>query len=232
MCPSPSTRRGGALSPRRLPRLEGALVSGASAQSESHRRAQQKAVVWRDLFAMARDTPRRMCVSRHGNKCAGNGVRPVHPTGRSRPPQAPVATSSPTAAARPHHRSSTSRASTLRRRPRVKNAATNTGTPSVSPQWCRRKWRRETQTPPPPSRPTQTQGRVEHRQAASSSAPSSSIDRTTSNAQRNVHPPSRVQCTGQGCDPSLVAAGGELLAEGLPHAVHFLGVLFQHVFSH
>ena len=107
-----------------------------------------------------------------------------------------------------------------------------TGTPSVSPQWCRRKWRRETQTPPPPSRPTQTQGRVEHRQAASSSAPSSSIDRTTSNAQRNVHPPSRVRCTGQGCDPSLVAAGGELLAEGLPHAVHFLGVLFQHVFSH
>ena len=83
-----------------------------------------------------------------------------------------------------------------------------------------------------PNRPTQTQGRVEHRQAASSSAPSSSIDRTTSNAQRNVHPPSRVQCTGQGCDPSLVAAGGELLAEGLPHAVHFLGVLFQHVFSH
>ena len=112
---------GGHLSPRRLPRLEGARVAGASAQSESHRRAQQKAVVWCDLFARA--THVVACVSRHGNKCAGNGVRPVHPTGRSRPPQAPVATSSPTAAARPHHRSSTSRASTLRRRPRVKNAA-------------------------------------------------------------------------------------------------------------
>ena len=145
---SVDTKGGGHLSPRRLPRLEGARVAGASAQSESHRRAQQKAVVWCDLFARA--THVVACVSRHGNKCAGNGVRPVHPTGRSRPPQAPVATSSPTAAARPHHRSSTSRASTLRRRPRVKNAATNTGTPSVSPQWCRRKWRRETQTPPPP----------------------------------------------------------------------------------
>ena len=147
-CPSPSTRRGEALSSLRLPRLERARGAGASAPSESHRRAQQKAVVWCDLFARA--THVVACVSRHGNKCAGNGVRPVHPTGRSRPPQAPVATSSPTAAARPHHRSSTSRASTLRRRPRVKNAATNTGTPSVSPQWCRRKWRRETQTPPPP----------------------------------------------------------------------------------